>query len=280
MTTSTPARRATSAACSLVAMPPVPNPLTLPPATAASVASIVRTSRISCASGWVRGSAVYSPSRSVSMQQQVGFREDRDHRGQVVVVANFDLGGRDRVVLVDDRHDPVFEQRLHRIPGVEIALAVCDVGPGEQHLPDDQSVDLEQPFPDAHQPALPDRGQHLLRRRRSGAVPDGRACSRPAAIAPDVTTITSRPPACRAAHCRAISTMPARSSRGPPPVSTLVPSLTTILLCIAVPGMNSQLCGGSTLKGRAIVVQRRLADKRRHLGGCMDTALHYQVSCL
>ncbi len=61
-----PARRATSAACNLVAMPPVPRPLTLSPARDRRVSSMVCTSSMSWASGLVRGSAVKSPFWSVS----------------------------------------------------------------------------------------------------------------------------------------------------------------------------------------------------------------------
>ena len=66
ITTSAPARRATSAAWSLVDMPPTPNPLILPPASRRSVSSIVRTSGMIWASGSVRGSAVNRPGWSVS----------------------------------------------------------------------------------------------------------------------------------------------------------------------------------------------------------------------
>ncbi|CSC10061.1 Uncharacterised protein [Vibrio cholerae] len=61
MMTSIPARRAMSAACSLVAMPPVPSVVPLPPAILRSVSSMVVTSLISWALGSLRGSAVNKP---------------------------------------------------------------------------------------------------------------------------------------------------------------------------------------------------------------------------
>ena len=69
------------------------------------------TSRTICASGYRRGSAVKRPSMSVSRTSSLGRHEHRDLRGEEVVVAEGDLVGRGRVVLVDDRQHAPLEQR-------------------------------------------------------------------------------------------------------------------------------------------------------------------------
>ena len=57
ITMSMPASRASRAAWSLVAMPPVPRQVPAPPAMASSSGVTASTWWISFASGWVRGSA-------------------------------------------------------------------------------------------------------------------------------------------------------------------------------------------------------------------------------
>ena len=113
-------------------------------------------------------------------QQQVRFGQQGDQRRQVVVVADLDLGGCHRVVLVDDRHDAVFQQRGQHVARVQEAIAIGHVGAGQQHLPDMEAVEVEQALPDVHQPALAHGRQHLLGRdggRQVGMVqplPPGR----------------------------------------------------------------------------------------------------------
>ena len=97
-------------------------------------------------------------------QQQIRLGQQRDQRRQVVVVADLDLGRRHRVVLVDDRHDAVFQQRDEHVARVQEAIAVGHVGAGQQHLPDVEAVELEEALPDVHQPALAHGRQHLLGR--------------------------------------------------------------------------------------------------------------------
>jgi hypothetical protein len=68
--------------------------------------------------------------------EQRGADQVGDHRSQPVVVAEcgFELLDTDGVVLVDDRHRAVFEDRQERVADVQIADAVVDVFGGEQHL--------------------------------------------------------------------------------------------------------------------------------------------------
>ena len=77
--------------------------------------------------------------------------------------------------------------------------------------------------------------------------------------------MTSQPWRRSAAHCRAISTMCARSSRRVPPVRTLVPSLTTIRLYMNDPWSRMrEVFGGerwATLSG-AIVVESQPQGKQ------------------
>ena len=61
--------------------------------------------------------------------EQVG-----DHRGELVVVAELDLVDADRVVLVDDRHGVALEQRVKRVPHVEVARPAVEVVMGQQQL--------------------------------------------------------------------------------------------------------------------------------------------------
>ncbi len=57
-----------------------------------------------------------------------------DLGGERVVVAEGDLVGRGRVVLVDDRDDAPAEHRLERRARVQVARARVDVGRGQEHL--------------------------------------------------------------------------------------------------------------------------------------------------
>ena len=66
--------------------------------------------------------------------EQVGADEDRHLRGEEVVVAEGDLVGRRRVVLVDDRDDAPVEQPAQRLARVEVVGARAHVEEGQQHL--------------------------------------------------------------------------------------------------------------------------------------------------
>ena len=92
------------------------------------------TSESSRASGWIRGSAVKRPSMSVISTSRSAADEDRDLRGQEVVVAKGDLVGGGRVVLVDHGHHPPLEQPRERPAGIQVVAAGAHVEEGQQHL--------------------------------------------------------------------------------------------------------------------------------------------------
>ena len=85
-----------------------------------------------------------------------------DERGQPVVVAEADLVGGHRVVLVDDRHDAELEQPVERALGVAVVRAADDVVGGEQHLADGDAVAGERRGVAVHEQALADAGGRLL----------------------------------------------------------------------------------------------------------------------
>ena len=67
-------------------------------------------------------------------EQPARASEHGDLRGERVVVAERDLVGGGRVVLVHDRDGAEREQRVERVAGVDVGRAVGDVGGGEQDL--------------------------------------------------------------------------------------------------------------------------------------------------
>ena len=93
--------------------------------------------------------------------QQIRRQQRRDQRGELVVVAEFQFGERDDVVLVDDRDDAVAEQRDQRVAGVEMAFVMFQVVVREQDLGDGQAVRAEELLVDRHEPRLADRGAGL-----------------------------------------------------------------------------------------------------------------------
>ena len=97
--------------------------------------------------------------------QRIGRDQVADQRRELVVIAEPDLLGCDRVVLVDDRHAAVIEERAQREPRREEAPAIAEVVVGEQHLPDLDAVRTERVLPVLHQPRLPDRGRGLQARQ-------------------------------------------------------------------------------------------------------------------
>ena len=97
--------------------------------------------------------------------ERVGLGDVRDEGGEAVVVAEPDLLGRHRVVLVDDRQRPEREQPLHRLVGVAVVAAPGQVVGGQQHLADGDAVPGEGVGVGLHQPELPDAGRGLRRRQ-------------------------------------------------------------------------------------------------------------------
>ena len=101
--------------------------------------------------------------------ERIGRDQVADQRGELIVVAELDLLGRDRVVLVDDRDHAVVEQRAQGEPRRQEPAAVAEVVVGDQDLADREVVDGERVLPVLHQPALADRRRGLQRRQIVGA---------------------------------------------------------------------------------------------------------------
>jgi hypothetical protein len=101
-------------------------------------------------------------------QQFIGAGEDRRQRGEIVVIADFDFGGRHGVIFVNDRHDIVIQQRAQGIAGVEETLAVFHIGAGQQHLANVNTINRKQLFPQLDKTALSHRRQQLFRRNGRG----------------------------------------------------------------------------------------------------------------
>ena len=82
--------------------------------------------------------------------------------GQRVVVADFDLVDRHRIVFVDDRDHAVLQQGFQRVPGIEIAPAVFEVIMTQKNLRHLEPLLLERPLIRTHQETLADGGTGLL----------------------------------------------------------------------------------------------------------------------
>ena len=103
-------------------------------------------------------------------KEQIGLDERRDHRRELIVVAELDLLDSDRVVLVDDRHRAGLEQRREGVARVVGAGAIGEIGVGEQHLRDGDADLAEGVLVALHEHALPRGGGglepgHVLRAR-------------------------------------------------------------------------------------------------------------------
>ena len=98
---------------------------------------------------------------SDSSTRQIGARHGGDARGQPVVVAVADFGGRDRVVLVDDRRGAHVEQAFDGRARVEIAPALLGVPERDEDLPGRDAVRAEHLRPGARERDLADGGGGL-----------------------------------------------------------------------------------------------------------------------
>ena len=94
--------------------------------------------------------------------QQIRIRQDGGAGGEVVVVPHLDLGGGHGVVLVDHGDDAVIEQGAQGVTGIEVTFPVLQIGAGQQHLADVQTIEVEQVLPNPDQLGLTDCRQHLL----------------------------------------------------------------------------------------------------------------------
>ena len=153
--------------------------------------------------------------------QQVGH-----HGGQVVVVAELDLGDADGVVLVDDRQHVPLEQREDGVADVEVAGAAVEVAGGQQDLGGVDAVLVEALLVGPHQEALADGGAGLKVAQVGGplaqAEPADAGADGPGADQRDLAASRRNRWIWSASAC-----MRAGSSRPSSAVSTLVPTLTT-----------------------------------------------------
>ena len=94
--------------------------------------------------------------------QCVGLDQVGDQRSEGVVVAEPDLLGRDRVVLVDDRDGIELQQGAQRRARVEVPLAIGEVFVREQDLGGVQAMRAKAGLVGLHQAHLTDRRRGLL----------------------------------------------------------------------------------------------------------------------
>ncbi len=81
--------------------------------------------------------------------------EERHLCGEGVIVAERDLVGRSRVVLVDHRNGAQLEQRLQRVPRVDVRRTIGDVRRSQEHLACSNPLPCERPVPGGLKPCLP-----------------------------------------------------------------------------------------------------------------------------
>ncbi|BEU66124.1 hypothetical protein MAFF301069_06790 [Ralstonia pseudosolanacearum] len=93
--------------------------------------------------------------------QRIAFDQVGDQRAQRIVVAELDLVGDDRVVLVDDRHHAEAQQGQQRRARVQVALAVSQITMRQQHLRRADTVPRELRFVHLGQAHLSDGGSGL-----------------------------------------------------------------------------------------------------------------------
>ncbi len=201
-------------------MPPRPSGLVSP--SAASPRAPLRRSarRPACP-----GCASRRPSTSVSRTSRRARSEHGDLRGERVVVAEGDLVGGGRVVLVHDRHRAELEQRGQRAAGVDVRRAVADVRSREQYLgrgPSGASASSHAAWSRAWPSAEAAWSRATFRGRRSRP-----SRGSPSAIAPDETTQTGSPPSTIVRISRRARAAASAATVPPGPATRLDPSLTT-----------------------------------------------------
>src|SRR3954470_4577246 len=103
-------------------------------------------------------------------EQRLGPGDVRHQSGEPVVVAEPDLLGGHRVVLVDDRQRAEGQQPLEGPLGVAVVAAPGEVVGGQQDLADGDPVAGEHVGVGLHQPQLPDARRRLRRRQVTWAT--------------------------------------------------------------------------------------------------------------
>ena len=101
--------------------------------------------------------------------QRLGAYQLGDAGRQPVVVADPDLLGDHRIVLIDHRDHAQAQQGLQGRPGVQPAVAHLGVVSRQQHLGADQAVGLQRLFPGPHQRRLAGGGGGLFLGQRQPA---------------------------------------------------------------------------------------------------------------
>ena len=153
---------------------------------------------------WVKKAEIDGGKRA-GVPIEVGARHGGDAGRQPVIVAIADLGGGDRVVLVDDRHRLHLQQRRDGGARIEIAAALLGVAERHQDLPGGDPVLAELLRPGAGQRDLADggRGLALLQLQRA-------ACAARARCGRARSRRTRRPARRRPRACRRRYRRPAR----------------------------------------------------------------------
>ncbi len=156
-----PAATAILAAVSLVTMPPRESSVPASPAMASisGVIAVITSSRL--ASGSLRGRRCVEPVDVGQKHEAIGRHHAGDARGKPVIVAVTDLGGRDRVVLIDDRDRSELEKRLDRVARVEVAPPLLGVAKSDEDLRRRKPALAENGLVGMREVDLPDRGRGL-----------------------------------------------------------------------------------------------------------------------
>ena len=168
------------AASILVCMPPRDRPEPAAPAIA-SISGVMRSTRGICrADAVVPGRRIVEAVDVGQQHDQIGAHHGGDACGEPIIVAVADLGGRDGVVLVDDRHRAPFQKLVDGRAGVEIAPPLFGVAQRHQHLAGGDAVARQRLGPGARQCDLADRrgGLAVLELERSCRQFEHRAAER------------------------------------------------------------------------------------------------------
>ena len=178
ITMAVPPPTAILAASTLVRMPPRDSSEPASPAMA-SISGVMRGTT------GIRRARVAARRRGVEavdvgeQHEAIGAGHGGDAGREAVIVAIADLGGRDRVVLVDDRNAFQLQKLGERVAGVEIAAALLGVAERDQDLRRGEAARAERIGPGMGEGDLADRGRGLARLQRQRALGQLRArCDR------------------------------------------------------------------------------------------------------
>ena len=167
--------------------------------------------------------------------QRAGPGDVGDQGGQPVVVAEPDLVGGHRVVLVDDRDDAQLEQPVQGPLGVAVVGPAHQVVGGQQDLAGAEAVPGEGRGVPGDEQALADAGRGLLGGQVAGRCGSGPSGTSPDAMAPEETSTTWMPGRTRRGQGGGQGgDAPRRRSRRRAVVSDEEPTLTTIRAAAAM----------------------------------------------